>query len=197
MRKMGYDIEFLKSKLRSLLDEERYLHSIGVMETAIHLAKKYGADVEKAQVAGLLHDCAKGYSDEELLKFAQRYGIEVDDVLKNAPFLLHGPIGAHLVEEIFGIKDKEIKRAISLHTTGDVNMSLLDEIVFLADYIEPNRDFEGVTQLRELAEENLELALLKSFDSTICYVLQRGLLLYEKTVKARNYILLKLGSGDK
>ncbi|SHF13638.1 putative HD superfamily hydrolase of NAD metabolism [Thermoanaerobacter uzonensis DSM 18761] len=194
---MGYDTERLKRKLRNLLDEKRYLHSIGVMETAMHLAKKYGANVEKAQIAGLLHDCAKSYSDEELLKFAQRYGIEVDEVLKNAPFLLHGPIGAHLVEEIFGIKDQEIKKAIALHTTGDVNMSLLDEIVFLADYIEPNRDFKGVEELRRLAEENLGLALLKSFDSTICYVLERRLLLYEKTVKARNYILLKLGSGDK
>ncbi|AIS52111.1 metal dependent phosphohydrolase [Thermoanaerobacter kivui] len=194
---MAYDIELIKNKLRSLLDEERYLHSIGVMETAIHLAKKYDANVEKAQVAGLLHDCAKGYSDEELLKFAQRYEIEVDEVLKHAPFLLHGPVGAYLAEEIFGIKDPEVKRAIALHTTGDVNMTLLDEIIFLADYIEPNRDFKGVEELRRLAKENLDLALLKSFDSTICYVIERGLLLYEKTVKARNYILLKLGSGEK
>jgi predicted HD superfamily hydrolase involved in NAD metabolism len=192
MRKMGYDIEFLKSKLRSLLDEERYLHSIGVMETAIYLAKKYDANVEKAQVAGLLHDCAKGYSDEELLKFAQRYGIEVDEVLKHAPFLLHGPVGAHLVEEIFGIKDEEIKRAIALHTTGDVNMTILDKIIFLADYIEPNRNFEGVEKLRQLAEQDVDTAVLKAFDSTICYVIERKLLLYEKTIRARNDILLKL-----
>jgi predicted HD superfamily hydrolase involved in NAD metabolism len=192
MRKMGYDIEFLKSKLRSLLDEERYLHSIGVMETAIYLAKKYDANVEKAQVAGLLHDCAKGYSDEELLKFAQRYGIEVDEVLKHAPFLLHGPVGAHLVEEIFGIKDEEIKRAIALHTTGDVNMTILDKIIFLADYIEPNRNFEGVEKLKQLAEQDVDMAVLKAFDSTICYVIERKLLLYEKTIRARNDILLKL-----
>jgi len=194
---MGYDIEFFKKRLKELLDEKRFKHSIGVMETAMHLAIKYGADVEKAQVAGLLHDCAKSYSDDDLLKLAKKYRIELDEILIHAPFLLHGPIGAHLVEEIFGIKDQEIKRAIALHTTGDVNMSLLDEAVFLADYIEPNRDFKGVEELRRLAEENLDLALLKSFDSTICYVLQRGLLLYEKTVKARNYILLKLGSGGK
>ncbi|MDI3529255.1 MAG: hypothetical protein PWQ23_1074 [Thermoanaerobacter sp.] len=189
---MEYDIELLKSKLRSLLDKERYLHSIGVMETAIHLAKKYGADVEKAQVAGLLHDCAKSYSDEELLKFAQRYGIEVDEVLKHAPFLLHGPVGAHLVEEIFGIKDEEIKRAIALHTTGDVNMTILDKIIFLADYIEPNRNFEGVEKLKQLAEQDVDMAVLKAFDSTICYVIERKLLLYEKTIRARNDILLKL-----
>lgn len=194
---MGYDIKFLKMRLKEFLDEKRFKHSIGVMETAVYLAIKYGADVEKAQVAGLLHDCAKSYSDDELLKLAKKYRIELDDILILSPSLLHGPVGAHLVEEVFGIKEEEIKRAIALHTTGDVNMSTLDKIVFVADYIEPNRDFKGVEVLRRLADENLDLALLESFDSTICYVLEKGLLLYEKTVKARNNILLKLGSGGK
>ncbi|MGB9809005.1 MAG: bis(5'-nucleosyl)-tetraphosphatase (symmetrical) YqeK [Caldanaerobacter sp.] len=190
---MKYDIERMKAKLKEILDKERYSHSIGVMETALKLAEKYGADVEKAMVAGLLHDCAKGLSDEELLKMAYKYGVPVDNILLKVPFLLHGPVGACMVQELFGVTDEEIKRAIALHTTGDVNMSILDKIIFLADYIEPNRDFEGVEELRELSWKDLDLAVLRAYDSTICYVIKRNMILYEKTVSGRNDILLKLG----
>lgn len=190
---MRHDIEWMKEKLKEMLDGERYIHSVGVMETAVKLAEKYGEDVEKARVAGLLHDCAKGFSDEELVKMAYKYGIFVDEVLLKVPFLLHGPVGAYLAQELFGVTDEEIKRAIALHTTGDVNMSLLDKIIFLADYIEPNRDFEGVEELRELSWKDLDLAVLRAYDSTICYVIKRNMILYEKTVSGRNDILLKLG----
>ncbi|HHW56899.1 MAG TPA: HD domain-containing protein [Clostridia bacterium] len=194
---MAYDIFALENKLKKMLNEERFKHSIGVMETAKYLAKKYGANKEKAQVAGLLHDCAKAYSDEELLHLAKKYKIEIDDVLVRVPFLLHGPVAAALVEDIFGVKDEEIKRAIALHTTGDVGMTTLDKIIFLADYIEPNRDFEGVENLRQLAEVDLDIAVLRAFDNTICYVIEKELILYEKTVKARNYILMEIGSGKR
>lgn len=189
-----YDLRLFEKKLKMLLNEKRFIHSVAVMETSQNLAKKYGADVKKAEIAGLLHDCAKDFSDSELLKFAKRYKIPVDEVLKHSTFLLHGPIGAELVEEIFGVNDAEIKRAIAIHTTGDINMTLLDKIVFLADYIEPGRNFNGVEELRRTAEKNLDLAIVKAFDNTINYVISQGMLLYEKTVKARNDILIKIGS---
>lgn len=183
-----------EEKLKMLLSEKRFRHSTAVMETSRYLAKKYGADVNKAQIAGLLHDCAKDFTDAELLKFAEKYKISVDEILKHSIFLLHGPVGAELIEEIFGVHDAEIKRAIAIHTTGDLDMTILDKIVFLADYIEPGRSFDGVEELRHIAEENLDIAVVKAFDNTINYVISRGMLLYEKTVRARNDILIKIGS---
>ncbi|MGB9678688.1 MAG: bis(5'-nucleosyl)-tetraphosphatase (symmetrical) YqeK [Thermoanaerobacteraceae bacterium] len=191
-----YDIGFLKNKLKEFISENRFIHSVGVMNTAVELADLYGADPVKAQVAGLLHDCAKGYSEEQLLDLAQKYDIYLDEILINSPFLLHGPVGAKMLKEYFAIDDQEIARAIAIHTTGDINMSILDKIIFLSDYIEPGRDFEGVKELRELAYKDLDLAVLKALDNTINYVIKKGMLLYDKTVDSRNDILIKLRSGE-
>lgn len=189
-----HNLRSFEERLKTILNKKRFRHSVAVMETSQYLAEKYGADVNKAQIAGLLHDCAKDFSDAELLKLAEEYKLPVDEVLKHSAFLLHGPVGAELVGEVFGVHDIEIKRAVAIHTTGDINMTLLDKIVFLADYIEPGRKFSGVDELRRIAGENLDMAVVKAFDNTIDYVISQGMLLYEKTVRARNDILMKIGS---
>lgn len=190
------NVNFFIDRLKTLLNEKRFKHSIGVMDTAVKMAERYGADVEKARVAGLLHDCAKNLSSEELIALAEKYNIELDDVLRHSPFLLHGPVGGYLIRDNFGVCDKEIKRAVMLHTTGDKDMTLLDKIIFLADFIEPGRDFEGVDVLRKTADEDLDKAVIMALDRTIEFVIKNNQLLYNKTVIARNDMLIKLEKSN-
>ncbi|MDI3534208.1 MAG: hypothetical protein PWQ82_573 [Thermosediminibacterales bacterium] len=180
--------------LKNIINDKLLKHSIGVEKTAIKLAKVYKAETEKAAVAGLLHDCAKGFTDEQLLKKAVDFDILLDSVSKQQPQLIHGPVGAQMAKHIFGVDDIEIIRAIEIHTTGDQNMSVLDKIVYLADYVEPDRDFPGVDALRKLAFENLDKACLFAFNNTLKYVIDNNWLIHPKTVIARNDILMKMGN---
>lgn len=179
-------------KLKTMLNRDRFQHSIGVQQTAIKLAEVYKADKNKASIAGLIHDCAKGKSGEELLRLAYRYGIRMKDLYKRQPDLLHGPVGSILAQKEFGIEDVEIIHAIKYHTTGCENMSLMDKIIYIADYIEPGRDFPGVEELRALAFKNLNEGILKALDNTIKHVIDKKQLLDDLTISARNNILMKL-----
>ena len=126
-------------KLKQKLNDKRYIHSIGVEYTAANLAFLYGEDVKRARIAGLLHDCAKCIPTDEKLKKAKKLGIPINSSEKANPDLLHGKLGAYYAKEKFGIKDEEILSAITYHTTGKPEMTLLEKIIFVADYIEPNR----------------------------------------------------------
>ncbi|WP_278287300.1 bis(5'-nucleosyl)-tetraphosphatase (symmetrical) YqeK [Caloranaerobacter ferrireducens] len=174
------------------MNEERFIHSIGVMETAEKLADVYGCDKNKARLAGLIHDCGKLKNDRELLKMAFEFGIILDDVKDVNIALLHAPLGAEIAKNEFGIKDLEILNAIRYHTTGKENMSLLEKIIYIADYIEPNRDFPSVEVLRELAFLDLDKAVLMAMDNTIKYVVDNGWILDIETIKARNFLLKKI-----
>ncbi|WP_243426413.1 bis(5'-nucleosyl)-tetraphosphatase (symmetrical) YqeK [Caldicoprobacter guelmensis] len=176
-------------KLRTLMDEERYEHSLGVRDSAVMLAKRYGADVAKARIAGLLHDCAKGLVREEMIGKALEVGIELGPEEFRVEALLHGPVGAVMARQVFGIQDPEILSAIECHTTGKRNMSLLDKIIYLADYIEPNRDFPEVEELRRVAMEDLDKAVLLAVRRTIKYVLDTDRFLHPRTVEAWNDML--------
>lgn len=189
-------IEELIEELRANLDDERFRHSLGVMKTAAKLAEHYNVDVKKAEIAGLLHDCAKCMDLVSQLKIAENFGILQDDVEKREGALLHAPVGAIVAKRDYGITDKEILNAIRIHTTGDVKMSMLEKIIFLSDLIEPERCFPGVDELRIKAFKSIDDALIDAFDSTIRYVLEKGSLLHPRTVLARNYILMeKEGEG--
>lgn len=188
------ELKFYIDGLKKLLNDDRFKHSLGVMETAEKLAYRYNVDVEKAKIAGLLHDCAKNLSNGELISLAKKYNIQLDDVLLHSPFLLHGPVGGYLISDYFDVYDEEIKRAIMLHTTGDKDMTPLDKIVFLADYIEPGREFEGVENLRKVSLSDLDKAVIMALDETINYVIRKHQLLYAKTVIARNDMLIKTNS---
>lgn len=185
------DIKILDSHVRSMLSEKRYNHSIGVADTAKKLAKLLGADEEKAYTAGLLHDCAKEIEPETALKRLKAYGITVDEVSLSSPALLHGPLGACIAQIEFGISDPEIFDAIWFHTTGKAAMNTLTKIIYIADYIEPSREFESVDKLRELAfSGKLDEAIVKAAGRTIQYSIEKGRTIHPDTVHARNYILI-------
>jgi predicted HD superfamily hydrolase involved in NAD metabolism len=137
-------LEEMQNKLRNVLSRDRFEHSKNVMNTAVELAIIYRVDKNKAAIAGLLHDCAKGYRGEDALAFCRKYNIKIDDIMKIQTGLLHGPIGSYLAEHEYGIKDPSILRAIFYHTTGCENMDILAKIIYIADYIEPKRNFIGV-----------------------------------------------------
>lgn len=181
----------IKIILSGKLTEKRYRHTLGVSAVAEQLARRYGVPTEKASLAGLLHDCAREFSTEELFVLANKRGMVFTEIERYTPVLLHAWIGAELAAEKYGVADPEISRAIRLHTTGGAQMSKLDRIIYLADMIEPGRDFPAVASLRQLAERDLDQALLAAFDQSILYVIKKGQLIHPDTILARNEILLK------
>lgn len=149
-------IEEMDAKLRASLSEHRYVHSLGVTETAISLAGIYAADAEKCRLAGLLHDCAKHLSTEEMLRVIAEYGIRLYPDEDKYPYLLHAPAGAAIAQRDYGVEDLEVLSAIRYHTVGSHHMSLIDAIIFVADFIEPNRkSFEGLDAVRDLAKRDI------------------------------------------
>lgn len=182
-------IEPMIKKLKESLSAERFIHSVNVMETAEKLALHYGADPQKARIAGLLHDCGKIASGEKIVQISKEYNSVPDEISRSEPGLLHAPLGTVLAKQIYGIEDEEILSAIRTHTTGCRDMSLLQKIVFIADYIEPGRDFEGVDGIRREAFNDLDAAIIKALDYTIKHVIDRGMLLHPDTVNARNFLL--------
>ncbi len=187
MKSANYDK--MHKKLKKNVGEKRYRHSLGVEKTARELSLRYDYDEEKAALAGLMHDCGKLKDSELILKLANEFGIIQDDIMISNPALVHGPLGSVLAREVYGIHDEEILEAISCHTTGKVDMNLLDKIIYVSDYIEPNRSFEGLDEIRRIAFNDIDKALLITLNNTIKYVLDRGQLLHLDTVKARNYLI--------
>jgi predicted HD superfamily hydrolase involved in NAD metabolism len=179
-------------KLRSRLSPKRFQHSQGVSQTAEKLAERYGADPGKALLAGILHDCAREIPSNNLLHTAQAFGIVVSDIERLEPVLLHARLGARIAQTEYGINDPEILQAITLHTTGGPEMSLLDKIIFLADYIEPGRDFPGVDKLRSVAELDLDRAVIAAYDQTIRYLVSQQGLMHPATIEGRNALLIKM-----
>lgn len=176
-------------KLSHTLSAKRLKHSEGVSQSAAELAKRFGEDVEQAKLAGLLHDCARGLSSNNLLQMADAFAIVVQDVERCQPVLLHAPVGAYLAQHEYGVTDPQMLKAIARHTTGGRDMTTLEKIIYLADCIEPGRDFPGIDELRRLAAADLNAAMLAAFDQSLCYVIERGLLIHPATIEGRNFLL--------
>ncbi|MCM3765357.1 bis(5'-nucleosyl)-tetraphosphatase (symmetrical) YqeK [Neobacillus niacini] len=170
------------------LTEHRYQHTLGVMETAIVLAKAYGADVKKAELAAIFHDYAKFRPKEEMREIILSQGFPADLLDYNAE-LWHAPAGAYLAKTEAGISDPEILSAIRYHTSGKARMSLLEKIIYLADYIEPGRHFPGVDEVRGMAAENLDRALLKSVQNTIMFLMKKNQPVYPETFHTYNDLI--------
>lgn len=175
--------------LKANIGEKRYKHSLLVSETSMELAKVYGASVEAAKIAGLLHDCGKFQDKTKILKRAQEFDIILDNIMKNNIQLIHGPLGAALAKYKYKVDDKDILNAIYYHTTARENMSLLEKIVFIADLVEPSRSFPNVDKMRELVYKDLNKALIFALENNIKIVIEKNHLLHLDTIKARNYLL--------
>ena len=172
----------------SYLKNKRIPHVLGTEQEAIRLAERYGADVEKARVAALLHDCTKKLNMEEQLELCGRYGIQLDELEQKALKLLHAKTGAAIARDVFGVDDA-VYWAIYWHTTGHPNMTKLEKIIYLADYIEPSRDFPGVDDLRRAVHADLDGGLLKALDDSIRDMQQWGNPVHHNTLDARDYLL--------
>ncbi len=181
--------EYLKV-LRNKVDDYRYNHCLAVAEQAVHLAEKYGANKEEAYIAGLLHDITKNENYDWQLNFAAECGIILDSVLKNSPKLLHAVTGALFLEHELGIKNSEILNAVRFHTTGKANMSLLEKIVYIADFTSSDRTYPDVDVVRGLVEESLESAILYALSYTIKNLVDKQNAVCADTLEAYNYLLM-------
>lgn len=165
------DVRKLTKAMEETLSGKRFQHTLGVAYTAAAMAMKYEVDVKKALIAGLLHDCAKCMSDEKLLKLSEKENIEVTEVERRNPYLLHAKVGAMLAAKEYGIDDEEILDAITYHTTGRPGMTDLEKIVFVADYVEPGRDkAPNLAKVRKLAFEDLDETVRKILKDTLKYL---------------------------
>ena len=177
--------EQLLEEMKERMPEKRWIHTKGVTLTAIKLAQKYGVDQEKAEIAGILHDCVK-YAEKEWLK--EKIITEGMDplLLEFHHELWHAPVGSYVAEHEYDIKDQDTLNAIKYHTTGRVGMSDLEKIVYIADMIEPNRQYPGVDVLREVAEKDLNDAMLQCVQHSIAFLINKKQSIYPDSFHCYN-----------
>ena len=183
-------IEEMRALLQQSLKPKRYEHSVRVYETALKMAERYHADVKKVAVAALIHDCGRQIPKEQSVAKAKELRIPVDPVEEAQPILLHAKLGVYYAVHKYGVspEDREVLDAIRYHSTGTADMTDTAKIVFLADLIEPGRDFEGVEDLREASFQNLDKGMLLSYDNTIRYLLEDGLLIHPDAIAGYNQL---------
>ncbi len=182
------NIEKMVERLKTKISAKRFEHSLGVEYTAACMAYVHGADVEKARIAGLLHDCAKGLSQKEKLEKAKKNGLPISKYEEKNPDMLHAKLGAWYAKEKYEVDDKEILSAITWHTTGKPKMSLLDKIIFVADYIEPNRKpVPKLDEIRKLSFTDLDRAVVMILENTISYLEESGVDMDDSTKKTYDY----------
>jgi predicted HD superfamily hydrolase involved in NAD metabolism len=169
--------------------ESRKTHIDGVVITADILALHYGADRQKTKVAALCHDLYRGIKDEALNIYVKQLGLQ-KKYLNNGN-LAHGKIAAEMIKKDFGIEDEDILNAVRYHTTGRAGMSTLEKVIFLADSIEPGRSYPGVEEIRQIAENDLDLACLMCLERTIEYINKKGYFLDPDTLDAKEWFLKK------
>ena len=181
----------IEKKLKKKLDKSRYVHTLGVMYTAASLA------MEQAMYAGLLHDCAKCISNEDKLKLCKKHNIPITPSEKRSPFLLHAKLGAYFAKKKYEVEDPEILHAIQVHTTGEPEMNTLDKIIFIADYIEPNREkAPNLNKIRKLAYKDLDQALLQILSDILEYLKEKGGELDPLTMKTYEYFQKERRKSD-
>lgn len=187
------DLKGIKEYVEQNLSEKRRIHTYAVRDEAIKLASLYGEDVAKAEIAALFHDICRGTPMEVLNEYVLNLGLATD-LLDNGN-LSHGKIAAMIMEKDFNISDRDIINAVSYHTTGRKDMSLLEKIIYIADAIEPNRSYPDVDKIRELAYKDLDAACLKAMENIIKFIIDKDLYLDENTVSARDSLAKKKGIG--
>jgi predicted HD superfamily hydrolase involved in NAD metabolism len=188
--------ELAKRVREHLGQEHRYAHCVRVARMSENLARIHGADPAKARIAGMLHDLARLYTAERLLRESAEQGIEVDEYAREHPVVLHAPLSARLAQTLFGVSDPEVLSAIRKHTLGAGDMSTLDCIVYLADGLEPGRDYPERAELAALAQRNLAEAMRATIGSSLRYLTQRHLPVAPQTAAAMHtFGLEEAGTG--
>lgn len=185
------EITYIYDYLKKNLKEKRYIHVLGVVSTAKKLAKLNGVSEEKAEIAALCHDAGKNLTNEQLLNIIEKNNIKLTLDEKKTPELWHSIVSPIIAKEEFNINDEEILEAARWHTTGKPNMTKLEKIIYISDMIEPSRVFNGVDSIREAVLEDLNSGVLKGMDHTIRYLLDKGQIVDENTIKARNYLIIE------
>ena len=182
---MNKNAEYIEI-LRGRLTEKRFIHSLNVADSAKELALIYGCDPEKAYTVGLIHDCCKDEAPGLQLSYMLGNKLEMSDIEVNEPKLYHAMCGSVYAEKEFGITDEDMLNAIRYHTTGRKNMSLLEKVVFIADFISAERDYDGVDVMREKAKRSLEEAIVEGLGFTITDLIARERIIHPDTVDAYN-----------
>lgn len=183
------NFEEIKEEVKKSMSEKRFNHSCGVAKRAVELAKIYGIDEEKARLVGIAHDIAKEMPKEEALEYARKNGINFDEIEQKEPGLWHSKLGADICKKRFGFTE-DMKQAILYHTTGNINMSILDKIIYVADKTEENRTNPALVMARETSNQNLEEGLLQVAKRTIEYSLQKDSLIHPDTINLINKIIM-------
>lgn len=175
-------------KLKKELDKDRFEHTLGVAYTAANLAMSMGYDIRKAYLAGLLHDCAKCIDNDRKFRLCKENGIILSDIEYENPFLIHAKLGAFIAQSEYGCEDEDILAAIRSHTTGQPGMSVLEEIVFVADYIEPGRDKQPRLEvIRKACYQNIKLGILMILEDTLNYLNSRKAAIDPTTQETYDY----------
>lgn len=186
-------ISRIRRKVKTHLDKERYEHTLGVMYTASALAMRYEVDLEKAMIAGLLHDCAKCLSSDKKIKLCEKYKLSVSEVERENPGLLHAKLGAFLANKKYHIQDTDIIDSIANHTTGRPDMTKLDKIIYIADFIEPHRlEIPNLDYIRHLAFIDLDECLYTILTATLHYLNNKGVAIDDLTEQTYSYYKSKL-----
>lgn len=187
----------IRKAMEKSLDPKRYEHTLGVEYTAAALAMRYDAPILSAQLAGLLHDCAKCMTNEKRISICEKNHISISEIEKKNPFLLHGKVGAFLAETEYGVEDSDVLNAIRNHTTGRPGMSLLEKIVFIADYIEPGRkQAPNLQEIRRMAFVSLDRTLIKILEDTIAYVKETEADIDPMTSKTYEYYCMEFDAEN-
>lgn len=187
---MNYNIYPLQKSISEVMSQKRFIHSLGVQDTCFALALRYGYPEEKARLAGLMHDCAKDLTNEVLISECEKYHIPIRGIEKEQPYLLHGKLGAYYAIHKYEVADEEIASAIAYHTTGKPNMSLLEKIVYVADYIEPNRSSEYIPDLndiRKLAFIDLDKTVYRIASNVVNYLTESSQKMDTLTVETKDF----------
>lgn len=185
---MNQKINDIRLQVMKEIDDARYQHTLGVMYTAASMAMRYGEDVEKAMIAGLLHDCAKCIPGGTKILLCKKFCIEVTDYEHRNPGLLHAKLGAFIAEKNYNILDEDILKAIKSHTTGRPGMSLLEKIIYIADYMEPGRkELPNMAEVRKLAFEDIDKCLYRILEDSLSYLKSREFAIDPMTEATYNY----------
>ena len=187
------DVESIFQEVQKELSPKRWRHTQGVMNKAIELAQRHDGNVEQAYLAALLHDVAREWSTEQWVAEAKMAGLVMDEAALHSPVLLHAPLAAWVAKRRFGVTDETVLNAIARHTIGGTDLSLLDKIIYLADGLEEGRSYKGVEELRQLALQDIDAAMLAVYDQTLRYMIKREEAIHPETISGRNELLWRRG----